>query len=123
VLSRHRICDWLLFGGILLLGTLAFIAIAFMIAAVARTEESGSALTSAIQLPMLFLSGIFFPVSVMPSFLRPIANALPITYLADALRQLMVGATPDHSMATNALVLLGWLVVSGALAIRFFKWE
>jgi ABC-2 type transport system permease protein len=115
--------SWLVFGGILLLGTLAFIAIAFLIAAIAKTEESGGALTSAVQLPMLFLSGIFFPTSVMPDFLRPVADALPLTYLADALRQVMVSATPDHSMLTNTLVLLGWLLVSSALAIRFFRWE
>jgi ABC-2 type transport system permease protein len=115
--------SWLVFGGVLLLGTLAFIAIAFVIAAIARTEESGGALTSAVQLPMLFLSGIFFPVSVMPDFLRPVADALPLTYLADALRQVMVGATPDHSMLINTLVLLAWLIVSSALAIRFFRWE
>jgi ABC-2 type transport system permease protein len=115
--------SWLMFGGVLLLGTLAFIAIAFVIAAIAKTEESGGALTSAVQLPMLFLSGIFFPLSVMPEFLHPVANALPLTYLADALRQVMVSATPDHSMLTNTLVLLGWLVVSSALAIRFFRWE
>ena len=115
--------SWLVFGGVLLLGTLAFIAIAFLIAAIARTEESGGALTSVVQLPMLFLSGIFFPISVMPDFLRPVAEALPLTYLADSLRQVMVSATPDHSMITNMLVLLGWLVVSGILAIRFFRWE
>jgi ABC-2 type transport system permease protein len=115
--------NWLILCGILMLGTLAFIALAFLIAAVARTEESGSALTSAIQLPMLFLSGIFFPIEVMPSFLRPVADMLPLTYLADALRQVMVAATPYHSMLVNSLVLLAWLLGSSALAIRFFKWE
>lgn len=115
--------DWLVFGGVLLLGTLAFIAIAFLIAAIARTEESGAALTSAVQLPMLFLSGIFIPVEAMPGFLRPVMDALPLTYLADALRQVMISATPYHSMMVNSLVLLAWLVVASALAIRFFKWE
>jgi ABC-2 type transport system permease protein len=115
--------SWLLFGGVLLLGTLSFIAIAFLIAAIAKTEESGSALTSALQLPMMFLSGIFFPIEALPGFMRPVTNALPLTYLADALRQVMVSATPYHSMAVNGMVLLGWLVVSGALAIRYFRWE
>jgi len=74
-----------------------------------------------VQLPMLFLSGIFFPVEAMPGFLHPVADALPLTYLADALRQVMISATPYHSMLVNSLVLLGWLVVSSALAIRFFR--
>ena len=115
--------SWLMLGGMLLLGTLAFIAVAFLIAAVARPEESGTALTSAVQLPMLFLSGIFFPIAAMPGFLRPVVDALPLTYLADALRQVMIGATPDHSMLVNSAVLLAWLVGSTVLAIRFFRWE
>lgn len=115
--------SWLVLGATLLLGTLAFIALAFLIAAIARTEESGSALTSAVQLPMLFLSGIFFPIAVLPGFLRPVVDALPLTYLADALRQVMIGATPDHSMLVNSAVLLAWLVGASALAIRFFRWE
>jgi ABC-2 type transport system permease protein len=115
--------NWLVLSGVLLLGTLAFIALAFLIAAVARTEESGSALTSAVQLPMRFLSGIFFPIEVMPSFLRPVVDVLPLTYLADALRQVMVEATPYHSMLVNSMVLLAWLVGASVLAIRFFKWE
>jgi ABC-2 type transport system permease protein len=115
--------NWLALSGVLLLGTLAFIALAFLIAAVARTEESGTALTSVVQIPMLFLSGIFFPIEAMPGFMRPVADALPLTYLADALRQVMVSATPYHTMIVNTVVLLAWLVGASALAIRFFRWD
>lgn len=114
---------WLALIGVLLLGTLAFIAIAFVIAAIARTEESGAALTSAVQLPMLFLAGIFFPIKALPAFLQPVSALLPLTYLADSLRQVMVGATPDNSMLVNIAVLLAWLLGCGLVAVRFFKWE
>ena len=80
-------------------------------------------LINIITFPMMFLSGIFFPIEVMPDFLRPVLEALPLTYLGDGLRQIMVGATPLHSLTTDIAVLGGWLIVCMVLAIRFFRWE
>jgi ABC-2 type transport system permease protein len=59
----------------------------------------------------------------MPEFLKPVVNALPLTYLADAFRQEMIGSTPYHPMSLNLLVLAGWLLVTTLLSIRFFRWE
>jgi ABC-2 type transport system permease protein len=72
---------------------------------------------------MMFLSGIFFPVDLVPGWLKPVVSLLPLTYLADALRQIMVGATPAYSLSFDFAVLGGWLLVCGLLAVRFFKWE
>ena len=59
----------------------------------------------------------------MPQFLQSIARLIPLTYLADALRQVMVGGTPFASLWVCALVLLGWLVVCFAIASRKFRWQ
>jgi ABC-2 type transport system permease protein len=115
--------SWMTFVVLLMLGALTFISIGFLIAAVARTEEAGNALTSTLQFPMMFLSGIFFPLSIMPDFLKPVINALPLTYLADAMRQEMISSTPYHSMGTNVAVMLAWLAATTMISIRFFKWE
>lgn len=37
--------------------------------------------------PMIFLCGLFFPVSHLPAVLRPLSSALPLTYGADLLHQ------------------------------------
>ena len=58
---------------------------------------------------MMFLSGLFFPVDTMPKWIRPVVDAMPLTYLADALRQIMVGATPLHPLGIDLLVLTVWL--------------
>jgi len=71
----------------------------------------------------MFLSGLFFPVDFMPAWIRPVVTAMPLTYLADALRQIMVGATPVYSLWVDFGVLAAWLVVGAALAVRFFRWE
>ena len=104
-------------------GALTFLAIGYIIAAWARTEESANAMTSIVQFPLMFLSGIFFPISFMPDWLQPVAAFLPLTYLADALRQTMVGGAAYASLGIDALVLGAWGVISFVIAARFFRWQ
>ncbi len=105
------------------LGALAFLAIGYVIAAWARTEESANAMTSIVQFPLMFLSGIFFPIAFMPNWLQPVAAFLPLTYLADALRQTMVGGVAYAPLSVDAVVLAGWLIVSFIVSARFFRWQ
>jgi ABC-2 type transport system permease protein len=113
----------LLAFGFVVLGAVTFIAIGYLIASFARTEEAANGITSVVQFPMMFLSGIFFPIAFMPAFLQPIAALLPLTYLGDALRQVMVGGVPYAPLWLDALVLAGWLVVCFLISARWFRWE
>ncbi|MBP8250897.1 MAG: ABC transporter permease [Herpetosiphon sp.] len=115
--------NWLSFVGWVLLGALMFVAIGFFVAAISKTEESGAAITNLLNFPMLFLSGVFFEVNNLPSFLSPIVKAMPLTYTVDAIRQSMIGAPPVNSQMTNFLVQFAWLVVMTILSVRFFKWD
>ncbi len=72
---------------------------------------------------MMFLSGLFFPVNLMPNWIRPVVSAMPLTYLADLLRQVMIGYPPVNSQAVDLAVLFAWLVACSLLAIKFFRWE
>ena len=72
---------------------------------------------------MMVLSGIFFTVDIMPEFMRPVLNAMPLTYLGDSLCQIMVGAAPLHLHYLNMAVLGGWFLPCLIGAIRFFRWE
>jgi ABC-2 type transport system permease protein len=113
----------LLVAALIVLGALTFTAIGFVIASYARTEESANALTSVVQFPLMFLSGIFFPIDFMPEFLRPVATLMPLTYLGDSLRQVMVGGTPYVPLGVDVLVLAAWLIGSFAISARFFRWQ
>ena len=115
--------NWLVLGGLVILGALTFVSLGYVIASFARTEEGAIPIVNVIFMPMMFLSGIFFPVEIMPGFMKPIVMAMPLTYLGDALRQITVEATPLYSMFTDTLVLLGWMVVCVSVSIRFFRWE
>ena len=114
---------WALSVVFIILGSTAFLALGYVIASFAKTEDAANGMTSVVQFPMMFLSGTFFPIDQMPDFLQGIARLIPLTYLADALRQVMVGGAPFAPLWVCAAVLLGWLVVCFAIAARSFRWQ
>jgi ABC-2 type transport system permease protein len=115
--------NWVYLLGMVILGTLTFLAMGYMLSAFAKNEDTATPLVMAIQFPMMFLSGIFFSVEMMPGFMRPIMNAMPLTYLGDSLRQIMVHSSALHPYLINMGVLGGWFLVSIIVAVRFFRWE
>jgi len=123
VFDVQMVGNWASLCGIVILGTLLFSCIGYLIAAFIKTEEGAIPIINAITFPMMFLSGTFFEVTNMPSFIEPVVKILPLTYLSDALRQIMVDGTPLHSMTTDVAVMAGWTVICLAITIRFFKWD
>jgi ABC-2 type transport system permease protein len=109
--------------GFVFLGAGAFLALGFMLASFLKTEEQATGVVQVVQMPLMFLSGIFFPFTFMPDFLRSVARLLPLTYLGDGLRQSMVNAPQIAPLGVDALVLGGWMVVCLAIAARSFRWE
>ena len=115
--------SWPLIGALILLGSLAFIALGYVIASFAATEDAANGMTSAVQFPLMFLSGTFFPIDAMPDALKTVARVLPLTYLGDGLRQVMVDGTPFAPLWVCFAFLAVWLVVCFGIAARFFKWQ
>jgi ABC-2 type transport system permease protein len=109
--------------GMVILGALTFISLGYMVAAFSKNQETASGISSLINFPMMFLSGLFFPVEFVPQFLHPVIAIMPLTYLVDAVRQIMIGTNPLYPMFVDVGVLAAWLVGGLILAIRFFKWE
>ncbi|HYF92775.1 MAG TPA: ABC transporter permease [Symbiobacteriaceae bacterium] len=115
--------NWLPLAGAVVLGGTVMITLGFLLAGLAKSNESVVALGQIVQFPMMFLSATLFPIDFLPSFLMPVVKAMPLTYLSDALRQLMVGGAPVFALWIDFAVLGGCLAVFGALAVRFFRWE
>ena len=109
--------------GFVTLGAMSFLALGYLIASFAKTEDSANGMTSMIQFPMMFLSGAFFQIDQMPQPLQVVARIIPLTYLADALRQVMVGGAAFAPLWVCAAVLVGWLVVCFGIAARKFQWQ
>jgi ABC-2 type transport system permease protein len=113
----------LVIAGLVLLCSATFIAIGFALSGLARSEDSATQLAGFVSLPLMFLSGLFIPLDQLPALIKPLAVLLPVTYAADALRQVLVNGTPVFPMALAVGALLAWLLGSLAVAVRFFRWQ
>lgn len=81
-------------------------------------------LVNLVAFPMMFLSGVFFPVSTLPPFLRDVVGWFPLTFLVDGLRHLMnAGGGWDAVMTHDVLGLAAWLAVVVAATTRTWRWE
>lgn len=94
-----------------------------LLAGLAKDSEGVAPIVNLVTLPMMFLSGVFFPVSSLPHWLGSIVQFLPLTFLSDGLRQTMNAGVGLAGLGIDFLGLAAWLLVSGAVAVRFFRWE
>jgi ABC-2 type transport system permease protein len=113
----------LLFGATVALGALLFVSMGYLLAGLSSSEEGLIAMAQIVNFPMMFLSGGLFPIEMLPDFLRPAVDVLPLTYLTDALGQLMAGSSGLHPLALDLAVVAGWLAACLVLGIKFWRWE
>jgi ABC-2 type transport system permease protein len=106
-----------------LAGCLCFLAMGFAIGSVVSNPETGDAVSNVITNPMMFLSGTFFPVSAMPSFVQAIARVLPLYYMANGLRDTTVRGLSITHVAGDIGILLGTTAVLAVIGLRSFRWE
>jgi ABC-2 type transport system permease protein len=98
----------------------ALFAIGLTIAALARTSGAARGLMAAALYPMMFFSGLYYPVELMPAFIQDISNYTPLGAAVPAIGDAWVGQFPP---AQPLLVLAAYALVFGFLAKRFFRWE
>jgi ABC-2 type transport system permease protein len=106
---------------LLLLGIFSFIGLGIAITSLATDEETAGTFMMVLQFPMMFLSGVFFPIEQMPWYMQGISKALPLTYAIQAMRKVLVlGATPqDILLEIGVLLVFG--IVMLVLAVPLFK--
>jgi ABC-2 type transport system permease protein len=71
---------------------------------------------------MMFLGGSYFPMDP-PSFLRPLVQAIPLTHLNDALRQIVNHGGGWDGFGLDWIILLAWAAVGFAVSARLFRWQ
>ena len=100
----------------------AFGGIGMILTRVANEAESATAAANFIMFPMMFLSGSFFPLEMMPGFLQTIARILPLYYVNEGLRASMVFV--DNTAALRYCAVIGvFATVVFVLGINTTKWE
>ena len=106
---------------LLLLGVFSFVGLGVVLTSFAKDQETAMMVMMTLMFPMLFLSGVFFPVQQMPWYMQTISKMLPLTYAADALRKVMVLGAGIPQITTELAVLIGFGVVMIGIAVPVFK--
>jgi ABC-2 type transport system permease protein len=112
----------LAFVGLLVLCGLTSAGIGLLIASVARSETSATAIANIVYFPMIFLTGATVPLEIMPAGMRRVSDFLPLTHAVKALKWAWLDRG-GGAMPVSLAVLAGTVVVCAALAARLFRWE
>ena len=103
-------------------GPFLFVSLGMLVGAASNSPESAAVVGNLITFPMMFLSGTFFPISIMPTWLQTVAHVFPLFYVIEGVDNVMIYANMVPAMWD--LVVL--LVISAAVfvaAVSLFKWR
>ncbi len=106
----------------LILGPLLFCSLGMLVGTVSKTPETASIVGNIITFPMMFLSGTFFPIAMMPDYLQTAAHVLPLFYVIEGLNNVMVYGNTSGVMVDLAVVAIIAVAIFIA-AIKLFKWK
>jgi ABC-2 type transport system permease protein len=105
----------------LALSSFAFSTLGAFVSVSVKQVFEAQTLANLFRFPMIFLSGVFIPVSALPPALKLAAYAMPLTYSIDCLK-VSFGYQPEimHPAASLA-VLIAFTVVFLALSVKIMK--
>jgi ABC-2 type transport system permease protein len=107
----------------LLLAIATFTALGLALTSVIKSAEGSSAVVNAIYLPAAFISGAFFSSHSFPSFLRAIADVLPLVYVIQVIRDVMLRGAQIWNRPGAVAVIAAWGIAGAIVAARRFRWE
>ena len=111
----------LLVFALLLLGVFSFVGLGIVITSFTKDQETAQMLMMTLMFPMMFLSGVFFPIQQMPWYMQDISKFLPLTYASDALRKVMVLGAGVPQISNELIILIVFGVVMIGIALPVFR--
>ncbi len=106
---------------VMLLGVASFAGIGIIATSIAPEQETAQMMMMLMQFPMMFLSGILFPIDQFPVWLQSIGKMLPLYYAADALRKVIVLNANLNQILPDVAVLFVYSIVTLSIAIPVFR--
>lgn len=106
---------------LLLIGALCFVGFGIMLSARTATQEDYTQMVMPFCMPMMFVSGVFYPIETMPWIFQKIAYIFPLTYLNDAMRGVMLKGQTLGDVWLDIAILLGFTLVFFIIGVKTFN--
>jgi len=103
------------------LGVMSFVGVGIILSTLAADQETAQMMMMLLQMPMMFLCGIIFPVSQLPDWLQLVGKSLPLYYAADALRKVMVLNAGLDVIGNDLTILVVYAVITMTIALLMFR--
>lgn len=103
-------------------GAAAFCGLGYALSTFADSADSAQPMIQLITFPLFFISGIWIPLSELPTALQVIAKIFPVEHVADLVHRSFVGAVPTGPVLLDFVILLAWAVLGATVAARRFVW-
>ncbi len=113
-------------GSLLILitvGAFAMRALGLIIASVVNSVAESNILIQFFYMPMLFLSGATFPLTMLPTWAQTLAQFLPASHLFSAMQGVMLRKESVFQNLTAIGAMLLAMVVATFISIKLFRWE
>lgn len=108
---------------VLVVGAAAFSALGLAVAGAAPNGQAAPAIANATLLPLALVSGIFFPMDVIPGWMQQVVAVLPLRpFVAAFVDQWNPAIAPGFPWLEVGL-LVAWGAVGTWVAARTFSWE
>ncbi|MBI2856225.1 MAG: ABC transporter permease, partial [Chloroflexi bacterium] len=108
---------------LVVIANVVFLNLGFIVGAIAKNVRAADGLANAVTMPMMFLSGTFFPRESLPGVLSTVVGYLPLSPLLDVMRGVALDARPFWEYPTELAILGGWIAVTSVVAVRVFRFD
>lgn len=115
--------DYINFALFTIISTACLFGFGMAIAGWARDANQAAPLTQMITLPMMFLSGVFFPTFLMPEWLQSITTFIPLTPVVDGLRLILTEGRTLLDLGPQLAIIAGWTIIIYVVSFKVFRWE
>ncbi len=106
---------------VLVVGALCFVGFGIMLSARTSTQEDYAQISLPFSMPMMFVSGVFYPIETMPWILQKLAYIFPLTYLNDAMRGVMLKGQTLADVWVDLAILLGFTLLFFIIGVKRFN--
>jgi ABC-2 type transport system permease protein len=106
---------------LLILGVFSFIGLGVLISAISSQQETAMIIMMSLTFPLFFLSGAFFPIQQMPSWLQGVSQIIPLTYVVQALRKVIIFDAGLPAVTTEVIILASFGAVMLLIAVPLFN--
>jgi ABC-2 type transport system permease protein len=108
---------------ILLVGSVSFLGFGIMAAVLPLLfPERGEEMTFVISSILLLVSGVYYPISVLPDWMEPLATVSPATYVLKGMRAALLEGTPTLALGPSILPILVLGALTLPIGVAVFGW-